>query len=229
MNDSNLLRIREYADSLDDLAPLGPFAAFNLKDTVKEADRARASESALLARAEADARRVVADEDLAEAMKVCEAATPEPWETRYYDRVALPDDVDGKRSIVHCYSTEIDGKYLPCTANANFIALARTLLPRILPELQSLRERVKRAMEIPEPKPDAERTNDYERGADYGAACVWEQFRTILTGASGEKAGVCGTCGGVEVEHSSEHGVVNKEILHAPDCNGTGQATEANA
>ena len=50
--------------------------------------------------------------------------TPGPWIKRYSDRVTPPDDVDGSKSIAHCYSTN----GYDCEANARLIAAAPDLL-----------------------------------------------------------------------------------------------------
>jgi len=77
------------------------------------------------------------DEIVTELSGLLEKATPGPWELRWYERVTVPSDTDGSKSIAHVYRMKDTDAG---DVNRKFIVAARNHLPALLARSRRMEE-----------------------------------------------------------------------------------------
>ena len=163
-------------------ASLFPFA--------NEARRARASESALLARTEADARRVA---ELEESERDIDILMGKGWQ----ESIRRVLQADGTPNELEFYKDRTATMTIEVGDAMERIATLESELARLRDHLEE------------------EHCCNCDEAARQGLAPTQS--------ASGEKAGMCGTCGGEKRTADPSYPEFERDC---PDCNGTGQTPE---
>ena len=93
----------------------------------------------------------ITDDEIKAARALCEAATPGPWTARF-DEYVIGDNVSARVSIRNDDGAWVDSERTivneSMRGDAAFIAAARTLVPRLLDEVERLKAALAEAVDI---------------------------------------------------------------------------------
>ena len=93
----------------------------------------------------------ITDDEIKAARALCEAATPGPWTARF-DEYVIGDNVSARVSIRNDDGAWVDSERTivneSMRGDAAFIAASRTLVPRLLDEVERLKAALAEAVEL---------------------------------------------------------------------------------